>query len=100
MYPIEIIGLGRDTLSIHWDDDHLSTWPARALRLMCKCAECVEEMSGRKLLDATKVPWPLHCETIQMVGNYGLRIHFSDGHDLGIYQLRDLRLACPCPQCR
>lgn len=98
-FPVEIVGLGRDTVMCRWDDDHVSTWPARDLRLACHCAECVEETTGRKLLDPAKVPWPLHCEDIALVGNYGLRFQWSDGHGLGIYRLRDLRAACPCAEC-
>ncbi|MEK6608467.1 MAG: DUF971 domain-containing protein [Myxococcota bacterium] len=99
-FPVEIIGLKRDTLTIRWDDDHVSAWSARDLRLQCRCAECIDEVTGKKVLDANKVPWPLHCEHIEMVGNYGVRFAWSDGHHTGIFRLRDLRASCPCRQCR
>jgi len=99
-FPMEIVGLGRDSVTIQWDDNHVSTWKARDLRLACRCAECIEEMTGKRLLDPAKVPWPLHCEQIELVGNYGLQFVWSDGHGTGIFRLRDLRAMCPCADCR
>ena len=90
-FPIEIIGLGRSEITIHWDDGAETRYDARKLRLACRCAQCVEEWSGKRLIDSSKVPWPLHCAHIEMVGNYGIRFTWSDGHDLGIYRLRELR---------
>jgi ATP-binding protein involved in chromosome partitioning len=65
--------------------------PARALRLACPCAMCVEEMSGRPLLDAGAVPDDVRPVSVQLVGAYGLRVNWSDGHSTGIYPWQRLR---------
>jgi DUF971 family protein len=33
------------------------------------------------------------------VGAYAIRIHWSDGHNTGIYSFDHLRAICPCPEC-
>ncbi|MGB7213014.1 MAG: DUF971 domain-containing protein [Gemmatimonadales bacterium] len=60
-------------------------YPARALRLACPCAECVDEMSGRALLDPGRVSGEMRPVKLQLIGNYGLKIWWSDGHHTGIY---------------
>ena len=90
-FPIEIVGIGRTEIVIRWDDGAETRHDARRMRLACRCAQCVEEWSGKRLIESSKVPWPLHCLAIEMVGNYGLRFTWSDGHDLGIVRLRELR---------
>jgi len=81
-----------DGLIFEWDRLGDRTWiAARDLRLACPCAQCVDEMSGRPLLDpATVAPTvaPLH---LALVGAYGLRVHWSDGHATGIYTFAWLR---------
>jgi ATP-binding protein involved in chromosome partitioning len=65
--------------------------PARALRLACPCAMCVEEMSGRPMLDPATVPEDVRPESVRLVGAYGLRVNWSDGHSTGIYPWHRLR---------
>lgn len=89
-----------DGVLIDWDDaGHRALYPARALRLNCPCAECVEEMSGRSLLNPGSVPADVHPLRLHLVGAYGLRIQWSDGHDTGIYTFERLRRNCPCARC-
>lgn len=89
-----------DGLLIDWDGaGHRALYPARALRLSCPCAECVEEMSGRQLLDPARVPAEVRPLRLHLVGGYGLRIDWSDGHNTGIYTFERLRRECPCPRC-
>jgi ATP-binding protein involved in chromosome partitioning len=97
--PLEIIGLGRPEITLVWEDEHQTTYPARELRLRCRCAHCVEEMSGRPLLDPAKIPQDIVARHIELVGQYAISIRWSDGHDTGIYHFRRLRQECPCPTC-
>jgi ATP-binding protein involved in chromosome partitioning len=87
-------------VTITWTEDHVATYPARDLRLACPCAECVEEMSGRPLLDPDTVPADVAPLRISLVGAYAIRIDWSDGHSTGIYTYEFLREICPCARCR
>jgi ATP-binding protein involved in chromosome partitioning len=88
-------------LEIEWDQaGHRGFFPARALRLACPCAACVEEMTGRPLLDPSTVPEDVRPLAVNLVGAYGLRVQWSDGHGTGIFTYDRLRAACPCPACR
>jgi ATP-binding protein involved in chromosome partitioning len=88
-------------LRVEWDErGHTWLYPARELRLACPCAECIEEMSGRPLLDPGAVPADVRPVSIGLVGAYGLRVVWSDGHSTGIYTFEGLRRDCGCPLCR
>ena len=97
--PIEIVGLLRSAVTITWDDDHVSSYGARALRLACRCAACVEEMSGVPLLDPKTVPDNVRARAIRVVGQYAINIDWSDNHSTGLYRFADLRAECPCAEC-
>jgi ATP-binding protein involved in chromosome partitioning len=87
-------------LEVQWDDaGHLGAFETRAVRLACPCAGCVEEMTGRPLLDPATVPLDITAEALEAVGGYGLRIRWSDGHSTGIYTYGFLLARCPCPAC-
>ncbi|MFZ5622856.1 MAG: DUF971 domain-containing protein [Gemmatimonadota bacterium] len=79
-------------LRIEWDAQGTASFlPARALRLACPCAACVEEMSGRPLLDPATVPLDVRPVQVSLVGAYGLSILWSDGHGTGIFTFERLR---------
>lgn len=89
-----------DGIQIDWQErGHSAFYPARALRLACPCAACVEEMTGKPLLDPATVPGDVHPLALSLVGAYGLRVHWSDGHGTGIYTFAHLLAVCPCPDC-
>jgi ATP-binding protein involved in chromosome partitioning len=52
-------------------------------------------MSGRPLLNPTVVPLDIRPVHLALVGAYGLRIHWSDGHATGIYTFELLRRLPP-----
>jgi DUF971 family protein len=37
---------------------------------------------------------------VEPVGNYAIRIDWSDGHKAGIYSWDHFRHICPCPECQ
>ncbi|HTL05333.1 MAG TPA: DUF971 domain-containing protein [Gemmatimonadales bacterium] len=89
-----------DGIRVEWDGaGHTAVFPARELRLACACAECVEEMSGRRLLQPEQVPADIRPLRIDLVGTYGIRITWSDGHSTGIYTFERLLHDCPCARC-
>jgi ATP-binding protein involved in chromosome partitioning len=97
--PEEIVGLLRSKITFKWEDGHETTYKARDLRLACRCAACIEEMSGQPLLDPAKIPESIRAKQIGLVGQYAMSVEWSDGHSTGIYNFRDLRANCPCPVC-
>lgn len=90
-----------DGILIEWDTAGHEAWfPARALRLACPCAACVDEMSGRALLDPASIPADVRPDSLALVGAYGLQVRWSDGHGTGIYTFQRLLSSCPCGDCR
>ena len=69
--------------------------PARALRLACPCAECVEEMTGEPLLEPSRVPMDIKPLQLELVGSYALRVRWSDGHATGLFTWEQLRRLTP-----
>ncbi len=93
--PPEAIDLAETgELRIAWPGGPEVAIPAFRLRDLCPCASCVEEGTGRKLLDPASIPTDIRPVKIEPVGNYAIQITWSDGHSTGIYSWRTLREAC------
>lgn len=96
------LNLQRDLqLEIDWADGKRCVYPISLLRTMCPCATCREvrkdSQAGKSSLrilpgNFTK---PITALSAELVGNYALRIEWSDRHDAGIYSFRYLRDICP-----
>lgn len=85
-------------LTVQWSDGTKSFYPIALLRKLSPSAEARqlrEEMESNPLtiLPASAVGdgKPLTALGAEMVGNYAIRIQFSDGHNTGIYSWRYLR---------
>jgi ATP-binding protein involved in chromosome partitioning len=89
--PTQIQQCDPRTLSIVWADGMESLLDVRALRLACRCAECVDEWSGEALLAPDRVSEDVAPVGIQSVGRYAIQIDWSDGHSTGIYPFERLR---------
>jgi ATP-binding protein involved in chromosome partitioning len=89
--PTGIRQQGPRELAIRWGDGRESVYDVRLLRLACRCASCVDEWTGEGRLDPATVPGDVHPLRIESIGRYAIQIHWSDGHDSGIYPFARLR---------
>lgn len=74
-----------ELLEFHWPDGSCDRLSYRLLREACPCAACVDEMTGRRILDISTIPDDIHPADIAFTGNYALKITWSDGHSTGLY---------------
>jgi len=56
--------------------------PCGELRANCRCAHCVDEMTGEIRIDQEKIraDLTLKAKSIEQVGNYAVSVAFNDGH--------------------
>jgi DUF971 family protein len=83
--PTGIFRKDPDHLSISWNDGSVSELSFRFLRSSCPCAACVNEWTGEKMLDDSRIPKDIRPARLVSVGRYAMAIHWSDGHKTGIY---------------
>ncbi len=86
-------------IAVTWEAGHVGVYPARFLRLNCHCATCRDEFTGRLMLDPASVPEDVRPDHVSLVGNYAIKVRWSDGHDTGIYTYEYLLRLCPCERC-
>lgn len=51
-----------------------------ALRRSCRCAVCIDEMTGAKVLRDEDVSEDIQPRSIRAIGNYATQVDWSDGH--------------------
>jgi len=86
-------------LTVGWADGTSSFYPIVYLRRMSPSADVRQLRTEQARNPLTVLPasaarsagGPLMAESAEMVGNYAIRIRFSDGHDTGIYSWAYLR---------
>lgn len=88
--PMEIGVAGRE-LAITWDDGWRTLTPLKLLRENCPCAGCVDEWSGKRMLDPASIRDDIRPLRMEPMGNYALQVTWSDGHSSGIYSWELLR---------
>lgn len=91
--PEAIDVLADGAIQIRWPGGPEVTVPAVRMRDCCPCAGCVEEGTGRKMLDPATIPTDIHPLSVSAVGSYAVQFHWSDGHSTGIYSWETLRRA-------
>jgi len=114
-----------EKLEIDWQDGRKCVYTLSYLRALCPCAQCKLVREGRegqataetaagkvesefkpqqaeqrkKKTSLTILPGnyaqPLAAVGAELVGNYALRIDWSDSHGSGIYSFQYLREICP-----
>jgi len=87
-------------LVAHWADGETTRHPLEALRRNCPCAQCRERREDSRgpeegveltVLSGEAVTATAAARSFDLVGRYGLRVNWADGHQHGIYALEQLR---------
>jgi DUF971 family protein len=81
-------------LLVQWHDGLERRLPLVPLRAQCMCARCVDEITGERIVDIEGIDPAISIVSMQLVGNYALKILWSDGHDTGLYTWEHLRRLC------
>ena len=89
--PVSFEQVDPTTIRIGWRDGASTEIGARSLRLACPCASCVDELTGKALLDPSTVPEDVAILDTDVVGRYAFRFSFSDRHDTGLFTFDRLR---------
>ena len=80
-------------LVVEWRDGRRQLIAFAELRRACPCASCRGELGapGRFQVDPELHAGEDELADIALVGNYGLKVVWADGHDTGIYRFEQLR---------
>lgn len=83
LWPLDIVlHQASGQLALLWSDGWRGNLSAPALREACRCAHC-ESLRRAGALPAA--PVDLALTELRPIGDFGLQLCFSDGHDRGIY---------------
>ncbi len=99
--PVDLkLSLADQRLRVKWQDDHESALEAAILRKNCPCATCRTEREAQQknatspggLMPLKILPaGDLRLTGAELVGQYAIRLEWSDGHNTGIFDYRYLR---------
>lgn len=78
-------------VEVRWADDKVSCYRVYDLRCGCRCAGCVDEITGARILDVDSVSKDISVRALQPVGGYAIKLTFTDGHDAGLFTWEYLR---------
>jgi DUF971 family protein len=77
-------------MEVDWADGHTSRLTFEYLRVECPCAECKGHTPDQAQVITGKED--VRIVDVAPVGNYAVQLHFSDGHNTGIFTWGYLRM--------
>jgi DUF971 family protein len=99
--PLKLDLQRNEKLTIQWKDGTTCVYTLSLLRAKCPCASCKtvrqEDQQKKPLLRILPGNYsqPLSAVSAELIGNYALKIEWSDNHGSGIYSFQYLREICP-----
>jgi DUF971 family protein len=77
--------------SITWNDGVEQEFRLSHLQRVCPCANCVDENTGKRLIDPQRIQEDVRAIEIRNMGRYALQVQFTSGCSTGIYSFDLLR---------
>jgi DUF971 family protein len=91
----EIYQKDRYHFFIRWNDDKIGIYQLANLQRNCPCRSCRDDKTGAFIKNIQEISETLSAKKLVSIGNYALRIEFSEGCQSGIYTYSFLRkLSC------
>jgi len=97
LQPTDLKMIAPDCLQIKWSDGEIRQYAVNELRKNCPCATCREQrkagpapVASLQVISMAETE-PLRIAKMEAMGHYAYAIHFSDGHDTGLFTLESLR---------
>ncbi len=78
-------------VSLSWKDGSSLQVNNHDLRLSCRCALCVSEVTGEQILKEKDIKPDIAPKEVTPLGNYAIGITWNDGHSSGIYPYNSIR---------
>lgn len=79
------------TFTIEWSDGQVKDYRLSELQRKCPCAGCVDETTGKRVMDDSLIGNDVRAKGLYSIGRYALRINFTSGCSHGIYSFDFLR---------
>src|SRR4051812_4912371 len=64
------------------------------LRFHCPCANCMDENTGKRVIERTAIDPEIRPTGAQVVGKYALQVSWTDRHTTGMYHFDRLLELC------
>lgn len=78
------------TFVIEWSDGIVGEYRLSDIQKSCPCANCVDEVTGKRRRDPASIDPDVRATQIASVGRYAVRIAFTSGCSTGIYHFDTL----------
>lgn len=88
----QIIQKDHYSFTIIWKNGKTADYCLSELQKKCPCAGCLDENSGKRLMDQKSIDPEVKAKAIYGVGRYALRIDFTSGCSKGIYDFDMLKM--------
>lgn len=90
MKPTDIRIVGEKELLITWEDGERSLYAAPYLQISCRCARCVNEITGEQIIQESQIDPDATIREVVPVGGYAVRFRWSSGCTSGIFSFEYL----------
>lgn len=94
LFPRIVEPFDQQNLKLTWSDGQCFSIPYAELRFQCPCAACVDEHTGRRIIERSTVSNEIKPTGVSTIGRYALQFNWSDGHSTGMYHYDRLREIC------